>query len=132
MKCKHVPPCGPNEDCSSDLIPPTIQESVSTALKYCEHGKRITELCGLCGRAHAERAALFSAVNHPSHYGGDVTYEAIKVIEAWELTFNTGNAAKYICRAGKKDPSIAKHIEDLEKSREYLRFEIERLKRLKV
>lgn len=114
----------------------TVIETTGTTIfatsEVCEHGKRITELCGLCGRAHAEIVALATAVKHPSHYGGDTTYEAIKVITAWELTFNTGNAAKYICRAGKKDPSIAKHIEDLEKSREYLRFEIERLKRLKV
>ncbi len=24
------------------------------------------------------------AVNNPKHYGGNTTYEAIKVIEAWE------------------------------------------------
>ena len=38
-------------------------------------------------------------VNHPDHYGGkDNPYEAIKVIEAWDLNFNTGNAVKYIAR----------------------------------
>jgi hypothetical protein len=42
------------------------------------------------------------AINHPQHYGGDTTYEAIKVIEAWNLDFCLGNTAKYICRAGKK------------------------------
>ena len=47
-------------------------------------------------------------VNHPIHYGGeDNTYEAIKVIEAWNATFAIGNTLKYICRAGKKsDDSI--------------------------
>ena len=41
-------------------------------------------------------------VNHPKHYGGaDNTYEAIKVIEAWELGFCLGNTIKYISRAGK-------------------------------
>lgn len=45
-------------------------------------------------------------VNHPSHYGGeDNPYEAIKVIEAWNLGFCLGNAVKYISRAGKKDKS---------------------------
>ena len=72
-----------------------------------------------------------STVHHPSHYGGDVTYEAIKVITAWNLTFNTGNSVKYICRAGKKG-GPEKHIEDLEKAREYLTFEIERLKKLQA
>lgn len=27
-------------------------------------------------------------VNHPSHYGGDTTYEVIKVINAWGLGFD--------------------------------------------
>lgn len=56
------------------------------------------------------------AVNHPNHYGGDTTYEAIKVIEAWELGFHDGNAAKYICRARHK----GRMIEDLRKARWYL------------
>jgi hypothetical protein len=59
-----------------------------------------------------------SAINHPAHYGGDTTYEAIKVIEAWDLGFHLGNTVKYISRAGKKgdgDP-----VEDLEKARWYL------------
>ena len=43
-------------------------------------------------------------VNHPSHYGGESNpYEAIKVIDAWELGFSLGNTVKYISRAGKKN-----------------------------
>lgn len=63
-----------------------------------------------------------SAVNHPAHYGGDTTYEVIKVIEAWGLDFPTGNAVKYIARAGKKDP--AAEIEDLKKAVWYLQRKI--------
>jgi hypothetical protein len=71
------------------------------------------------------------AVSHPLHYGGDTTYEVIKVIEAWEklfphLNFNLLTAIKYIPRAGIKDPK--KQIEDLEKSIWYLNREIDRLK----
>lgn len=62
-------------------------------------------------------------VNHPQHYGGDTTYEAIKVIEAWGLGFCLGNAVKYICRAGKK----GSRLEDLEKARWYLDREIGQL-----
>lgn len=63
------------------------------------------------------------AVNHPSHYGGkDNVYEAIKVIEAWQLGFCLGNAVKYINRAGKKDS--AKKLEDLRKALWYLEREI--------
>lgn len=58
------------------------------------------------------------AVNNPKHYGGDTTYEAIKVIEAWELNFHLGNVVKYISRAGKKDSSKTK--EDLLKAQWYL------------
>jgi hypothetical protein len=66
------------------------------------------------------------AVNHPSHYGGaDNPYEAIKVIEAWQLDFCLGNALKYIARAGKKD--AATEFEDLEKAEWYLKRRIEKL-----
>ena len=44
-------------------------------------------------------------VDHPKHYGGkENPYEAIKVIEAWELDFCLGNVLKYLSRAGKKNP----------------------------
>lgn len=63
-------------------------------------------------------------VNHPAHYGGaDDPYEAIKVIEAWELGFHLGNAVKYIARAGKKSDLLT----DLKKAGWYLQREIDRL-----
>lgn len=66
-------------------------------------------------------------INHPQHYGGgDNPYEAIKVIEAWELDFKLGNTVKYISRAGKKNPE--KELEDLEKAAWYLNRKIEQLK----
>lgn len=65
------------------------------------------------------------SVNHPSHYGGDTTYEAIKVIHAWGLDFCLGNTVKYIARAGKKDPG--KEIEDLKKAAWYLNERIKQL-----
>lgn len=64
------------------------------------------------------------AVNHPAHYGGDTTYEAIKVITAWKLSFCLGNTVKYICRAGKKEPDA---LTDLRKALWYLNYEINRL-----
>lgn len=70
---------------------------------------------------------MAEAVDHPPHYGGaDNPYEAIKVIEAWGLGFNLGNAVKYISRAGKKaDPAL----QDLKKARWYLDREIANLER---
>ena len=65
-------------------------------------------------------------VNHPQHYGGENnTYEAIKVIEAWNLDFCLGNAVKYISRAGKKDAS--KELEDLNKAVWYLNRRIKQI-----
>lgn len=69
-------------------------------------------------------------VNHPSHYGGESnTYEVIKIIEAYDLDFSTGNIIKYTLRAGKKDPS--KEVEDLEKALFYLNRKIQLLKNKK-
>jgi len=69
-------------------------------------------------------------VNHPSHYGGaENVYEAIKVIEAWELDFHLGNTVKYISRAGKKNQE--KELEDLLKAKWYLDRKIENLKKSK-
>lgn len=66
------------------------------------------------------------AVNHPQHYGGENNqYEAIKVIEAWELYFCLGNAVKYISRAGKKDNIV----QDLKKAKWYLERKIESLEK---
>jgi len=64
-------------------------------------------------------------VNHPKHYRPG-TYEAINVINAWELGFALGNALKYICRAGRKDPNT--QVQDLEKAIFYLKHEIKTIK----
>jgi len=65
-------------------------------------------------------------VHHPAHYGGDTPYEAIKVIEAWQLGFALGNAVKYIARHGKKNTSP---IEDLRKAMWYINWEISQLEK---
>lgn len=67
-------------------------------------------------------------INHPPWYGGDTTYEVIKVIEAWQLGFHLGNAVKYIARAGKKSES---EKEDLEKARWYIERRLMQLRILK-
>lgn len=63
-------------------------------------------------------------VDHPSHYGGaDNPYEAIKVIEAWGLDFNVGNAVKYIARHRHK----GRPLEDIKKAKWYLERAIKNL-----
>lgn len=63
-------------------------------------------------------------IKHPSHYTAGRKYEPKDVIRDWELNFNLGSAVKYISRAGRKGDKI----EDLEKARQFLDFEIEALK----
>lgn len=62
------------------------------------------------------------AVNHPKHYCYS-KYEPKDVIRDWNLNFNLGNTVKYIARAGRKDDII----QDLQKAKQYLEFEIEAL-----
>lgn len=70
-------------------------------------------------------------IEHPSHYGGeDNVYEAIKVIEAWDLGFCLANVIKYISRNGKK--SGESDIKDLKKALWYLDREIQHRVRAKA
>jgi hypothetical protein len=63
------------------------------------------------------------AVSHPSHYNSHPSgIEAIEVTE--HMTFNAGNAVKYLWRAGLKSPDA---IQDLQKASWYISREIERL-----
>lgn len=65
-----------------------------------------------------------SAVDHPPHYNSHPSgIEAIDVVE--HMSFNLGNAIKYLWRADLKGNAI----EDLEKARWYINREIERRQR---
>ena len=65
-------------------------------------------------------------IDHPSHYNQG-KYEAIDVIEDWQLNFNLGNTIKYISRAGHKDDIV----QDLKKALWYLEREIKRIENTK-
>lgn len=61
-------------------------------------------------------------VNHPKHYTSHPSgVECITVVE--HMSFNLGNAMKYIWRASEKGATI----QDLQKAEWYVRREIERL-----
>lgn len=87
-----------------------------------------------CSKVKVEKVNFNSnkkeMVNHPDHYHPG-TYEAINVIEAWDLNFNLGSAIKYISRCGlKPDAELSKKektLEDLRKAAWYVNREIERL-----
>lgn len=62
----------------------------------------------------------------PEYYGGPANlYEPIKVIRAWELGFNLGNALKYIQRNGKKQGEDKK--KELKKALTYIQFELDEI-----
>ena len=61
----------------------------------------------------------------PPHYQG--TIQPIDLINAQDLNFNLGNVVKYVCRAGKKKGENI--LTDLEKAKDYINFEIERVKK---
>jgi len=61
----------------------------------------------------------------PTYYGGG-KIDVIDLAKMFDLNFNVGNILKYVIRAGKKNPE--KHIEDLEKAKEYLEREINHVK----
>lgn len=63
--------------------------------------------------------------NTPPHYQGSI--QPIDLINAQELNFNLGNVVKYVCRAGKKEGENT--LSDLEKAKDYIDFEIERVKK---
>ena len=63
--------------------------------------------------------------NTPPHYQG--TIQPIDLINAQDLNFNLGNVVKYVCRAGKKQGENI--LSDLEKAKDYINFEIERVKK---
>lgn len=81
-----------------------------------EGNKLVSEVCG-----------VKEEVNHPERYGGDITYECIKVLEAWMPKeqykgFLRGNIIKYLCRVGKKDETV----QELKKAKWYLEKLIEK------
>lgn len=63
-------------------------------------------------------------ISRPAHYIENRKYEPKDVIRDWGLNFNLGSAVKYIARAGRKDDAI----QDLNKAKTFLEFEIEALK----
>jgi hypothetical protein len=68
-------------------------------------------------------------VNHPRHYTSHPSgIEAIEVTR--HMNFNTGNAIKYLWRAGIKNEDS--HIQDLEKALFYVKDEIRRLQQDKL
>lgn len=73
---------------------------------------------------HLNQQQTFTS-STPPHYQG--TIQPIDLINAQDLNFNLGNVVKYVCRAGKKQGENI--LYDLEKAKDYINFEIERVKK---
>ena len=63
-------------------------------------------------------------IRNPDHYVSGRNYEPKDVIRDWGLNFNLGSAVKYIARCGRKGDAI----EDLQKAKQFIEFEIAALK----
>ncbi len=124
---KLVVPCS---KCGKDVCEcPVDAEIISWSCVICGTLRPAAEISSnqkcldvaACDRARCTNE-MRETVDHPSHYGGDTTYECIKVLEAWGLdkSFCLGNAVKYICRAERKGSTL----EDLKKAAFYLNREI--------
>lgn len=74
---------------------------------------------------YEEIQTIKDTYNTPPHYQGSI--QPIELINAQELNFNLGNVVKYVCRAGKKQGENT--LSDLEKAKDYINFEIERVKK---
>lgn len=90
--------------------------------------KRLAD--ALRGGFHYKGAAIdlnvgseYDIISRPSHYTEGRKYEPKDVIRDWGLNFNLGSAVKYLSRAGRKDAMI----NDLEKAKTFIQFEIEAL-----
>lgn len=85
---------------------------------------------------------MTDAVNHPAHYTSHPSgVECIQITE--HMTFNAGNAVKYLWRAGLKNigPMLGappgeiervkarKHLEDLRKAQWYISREVKRIEK---
>ncbi len=89
----------------------SLNSSVSTKTAFLPFGK----------------PGMSDDVNHPAHYTKNASgVECITVVES--MTFNLGNAVKYVWRAGLKSPDA---IKDLLKAAWYINREILRLRNAK-
>ena len=84
------------------------------------------ELCDACYSKENRENTKLEAVDHPKHYNQIKGVECIDVVE--QMSFNLGNAMKYIWRCEDK----VDKIEDLKKAVWYLQREIEKTERAKV
>jgi hypothetical protein len=121
------------KDISADLVEESSHYTKEEKEKYRDYQEFIEKKNKVIDDVTEKFSKTFKSivekdnVDHPRHYGGDTTYEVIKVLESWDLDFHLGNVVKYVARAGKKNK--ATELEDLKKARWYLERKIAKLQK---
>lgn len=119
-----------NSDTYSDLwwwFNYGVNEPIKTLLKMDIFGYEVIGKQSKTNLETIKESGFFvvsSTNNTPPHYQGSI--QPIDLIYAQDLNFNLGNVVKYVCCAGKKKGENT--LSDLEKAKDYLNFEIERVK----
>jgi hypothetical protein len=122
------------KNCDHEIQLTNLDVSKNTFSSYCDEVDNIfTSKCKNLNDldkedyTNKEFLSTFDKENEKNYYGEkNSPYEAIKIINNLNLNFNRGNVLKYVLRAGKKYED--KEVEDLIKAKNYIDYEIERLK----
>lgn len=119
----HPLPCPCSDACPSCGHPAHFPDVCSVRAKF--DGDRVVGVNCDCRHSEALKPLKKEeAVNHPSHYTQHPSgVECITIVQ-W-FNFNIGNAIKYLWRAGLKGGE-GKKLEDLQKAKKCIEFEIER------
>ena len=105
---------------------------------FCEKNKEKLSMCETAETAETadpfgfnDSMPLAQDMGIPSYYIGRNGYEARKVVANFDLSYNIGTATTYLLRCGKKKENGMsdkdKHIEDINKAINHLKFEISKL-----
>ena len=96
---------------TNPLLLKALDYTPSADVEPVRHGHWEADVCGRMSMAGKFESLVCYKCNK---------YEAIDIIDDYQLGFNLGNAVKYILRAGKKGDAL----EDLKKAKWYIEHEI--------
>lgn len=99
--------------------PDSVEEDTRSYLKEGKENNKVNE----------ESSSKDVRPNVP-YYTSGRSHQPIDIINDWGLNFNLGNVVKYIARAGRKPGTDV--IDDLRKARDYIDFEIDRIKKYEL
>ena len=115
-------------------VPEGMEYNVAYSLDDLIKHKKIVK--ARVAKTKAKKKIDYSENKVPNYYIGQTYgYEAAKVCEDFELSYNVGTSVTYLLRCGKKYEEgmkdLDKHIEDVIKAKNHLGFELTRLNNIK-